>query len=253
MKKITMLISLIILLSMLAACGTAAQEESAQTALQEGVQAGASQEGAEVGSIKNSAQSAGEESQSGVQGERSTSIAIQLALGTFMLEETDYPIDSEQAAQLVSLWKAARSLNQNETTATQELDAVMRQIQNTMTPEQMGAIEDMELSFQDMGTIAEDMGLDFGGAGRFGDLTPEMQATMQAARESGQATGSGFGGGQGGIPGQGGGPGGGGGSGLSPEARETAIAARGDLSRATLGLPANLLDAVIEFLEARVD
>jgi hypothetical protein len=147
-----------------------------------------------------------------------------------------------------------RSLGESETTAAEELDAVVNQIQDTMKPEQLTAIEAMELSLQDMRTIAEEMGIQFGSGGRFEDLTPEMQATMEAARESGQFPGGGGGPG-GGIPGQGGGPGGGGGfggqGGLSPEARQTAIAERGGARGASLGLNPALLDAIIEFLEAK--
>ena len=158
---------------------------------------------------------------------------------------------------LLPLWKAARSLSQSETAATEELQAVIKQIEDTMTAEQLAALADTSLSFEDMGAIAEEFGLEFGG-GQFGDISPEMQATMQAARESGQFPPDGFGGagpGFGGAgPGGGAGPDGGlgPGGGLSPEQRQTAIAERGGFRRANLGIPAPLLDAVIEFLEAKL-
>jgi len=100
------------------------------------------------------------------------------------------------------------------------------------------------------------MGVDLGfGSGRFGDLTPEQQATLQAARESGQAPQNGFGGGAG-LPGErpggGGGFGQGGGSELSPEQQATVEARRSGSARAAIGVPAGLLDAMIEFLEAKV-
>jgi len=173
---------------------------------------------------------------------REISQELQLAMGTFILEETDYPIDAEQAAALLPLWKAARSLSQSETAATQEIEAVMRQIEDAMTAEQLDAIQAMGLTFEDMSVLFEELGVETGFAGRFRDMTPEMRATMEA---SGEASGGGFGGG-GGIPGAGGG----GGSGeLSPEARQTAIAERGGSRGATLGLNPALLDAIIEFLE----
>ncbi len=183
---------------------------------------------------------------------RETPQAIQLALGIFKLEGTEQALSTKQAAELLTLWKAARSLSQSETVAAEELQAVVSQIQDTMTPAQLDFLASMDLSFEDMGAIAEELGLDFGMAGRFGDITPEMQATMQAMRESGQFPEGGFGGGQG----LGGGPGsrgpGGGGfggeAGLSPEQRETAIAERGGFRQAGLGIPVQLLDAIIEYL-----
>ena len=170
-----------------------------------------------------------------------------LALGIFELEKTDYPISREQAGELMPLWKAARSLSESETSAAAELEAVMTQIQGTMSAEQVQAITDMQLTFQDMSEIAQELGLEIGsGGGQFGNMSPEMQATVQAARESGQRPG--------GMPPSGMAPSGGfgGGSGpgaeLDPAARETAMAERGGAPGANLGLNPALLDAVIEFL-----
>jgi len=186
--------------------------------------------------------------------ERELPLATLLMLGTFKLEDTDSPVTPAQAAELLPLWKALRSLDESETTAVEELEAVVNQIEGIMTSEQMAAIEAMQLSFEDMRTIGEELGIELGGFGRFGDLTPEMQATMEAARESGQLPGGdGF---PGGGPGMGMGPGGGGGlgggEGLDPEARQTAIAERGGVRGANLGLNSQLLDAMIELLQARV-
>lgn len=172
--------------------------------------------------------------------------AMQLALGTFKLDETSYPIDANQAAGLLPLWKAARTLSASETTATQEIEAVLKQIQNTLTPEQLGAILAMDLTMQDMDTIADELGLDLVGiGGGLGNMSPEMQATMQAARESAQGPPEGMA-----FPGAGGRPGGE--TGLSPDARQTAMAERGVSRGATMGLNPALLDAIIEFLEAKV-
>ena len=81
--------------------------------------------------------------------ERETPLALQLALGTFRLEETDYAVDAEQAAALLPLWKAARSLGQSETAASQEVEAVIKQIEGAMTNEQLTAIGAMNLSMKD--------------------------------------------------------------------------------------------------------
>jgi len=180
--------------------------------------------------------------------DREMPLAMTLALGTFKLEGSEYPLDPDQADEMLVLWKAVRSLSESDNTAVEEMDALFNQIQAVFSPEQLAEIEAMELSFQDMRAVAEQMGIELGfGGGRFGDLAPEQQATIEAARESGQFPRGGFGGG---FPG--GGPGGGpGGAGLSPEQRETAIAERGGFPRISLGLPQLLLEALIEFLEGK--
>lgn len=178
-----------------------------------------------------------------------TPLALKLALGTFKLEDTEYPVDSEQAAELLPLWKALRSMSESETAATAEVDALLNQILDTMTPEQITAINNMGLTGQDMATIFEELGLEIGGgAGRFGNMTPEQQATMQAARESGQLPAGGSGRGSG-VPGLK--PGGGEGE-FDPDARATAIAERGGARGAQLGLNPALLGAVIQFLEGKL-
>ena len=170
-------------------------------------------------------------------------------MGTFKLEETDYAIDSEQAAELLPLWKALRSLTESETAAIAEVDALLNQIVDTMTPEQLTAIDNMNLTRQDMAAVFEELGLELGGGvGRFGNMTPEQQATMQAARESGQLPAGGPGGGSG-VPGL---KPGGGSSEFDPDARATAIAERGGVRGANLGVSPVLIDTVIDFLENKV-
>jgi hypothetical protein len=174
---------------------------------------------------------------------RETPLALRLALGTFKLDKTDYPITAEQAKALLPLWKAASALSKSETAASQEIQALVNQIQNTLSPEQRKAIDDMGLSFRDMSSIAEEFGLDFGSGG-FGNMSPEMRAIMEAARASGQRPPGGFGGP--GFPG--GGPGGPG-EGFGGQSRGTATVTR---SGTGFGLPSSLYDAIIKFLEAKV-
>lgn len=184
--------------------------------------------------------------------EGETPLAMKLSLGSIKLDQTDYPISADQAGELLPLWKALRSLSESDTAATEEVEAVLNQIQDTMTPEQITAIEGMQLTGEEMRSMFEELGIEAGnGPGNFGNLTPEMQATRQAARESGQVQGMGPGGGMG-FPG--GGPGGGfpGGGEISPEARETAIAERGGTRSANSGVNPFLLEAVINFLESKL-
>ncbi len=190
--------------------------------------------------------------------------STQLVLGTLKLDETDNAIDGAQAATLLPLWKAVRSLSESETAAQAEVDALYKQIRGAMTSEQLEAIAAMELTRQDMAAVADELGLDFAARGFGGEITPEMQATMQALRESGQGPPEGFmpgmgpGGGEG-FPGGGQGPGGGGGfpgggfgggEDMTPEQRQTAIAERGGTRGMNTAMDAVFIDALIEMLEA---
>lgn len=256
MKKSILFVSIVLLVMICTACAAASSEVSdlVSTAGGAGAQGDRAQaqeygSGSQVNN-QGGSQPSGQDSQGpGFGGEMPQ--AMTLALVTFKLEETAYPVDAEQAAEMLVLWKAARSLSENDTTAEQELDAVVNQIQDVFSSNQQAQIEQMDLSFQDMQAVAEQMGIEFGFGGRFDDLTPEQQATIEAARESGQFPRGGPGGD---FPGggQGGGPGGGpGGAGLSPEQRETAIAERGGFQGVNLGLPTPILEAVIAFLETK--
>ena len=218
MKKIILTLTLLTLALILIACGGSASEaESAST------------------------------TQLSSAGEDDLSVEMQLALGTVKLDEGENAIDAAQAAELLPLWKALLSFSGSEITAPEEIEAVISQIEATMTTPQIEAIAAMQLSRDDFASVYEMLGLEIAVGG--GDITPEMQATMQAARESGEGPPEGFGGGQG----MGGGPGGGGGgeTALDPAARETAIAERGGTRGAGVSINITLLDAIIEFLEAK--
>lgn len=257
MKKMTFILVSLILILVLAACGETVNETGVTT---EGVDTSASDTPAitteDAESSTSDTQAGASEDAAGDTSviaaylnsdyENALSVPMQLVMGTFMLEDTELTVDSDQAAQLLPLWKAARSLGSSDTAAAEEVGAVYNQIQETMTPEQIAAIAAMQIGREDMFGVVQELGLSFGGGG--GDFTPEMQATAQAARASGQ----GFPGGFGGRPGGGGGPGGGaGGAGLSPEGQATAIAERGGTRGAGSGVNPAYLEAVILLLEGK--
>ncbi len=161
---------------------------------------------------------------------------IQLLVGTLLLEETPNAVTAEQAQELLPLWQMLRSLQQSGTASQMETDAVLNQIRAAMTPEQLAAIKDKQLSPTSMRDMAQDQGL---GGGEDED------------EASSGGPGGGFGppGGMG-PPGGGGAPGGmmmpGGGMDLSPEEQATAIA-----ERMSSGFGLALMDRLIEVLEAR--
>lgn len=233
MKKTILSLILIVLVLALTACNgaSAASETENNTDLSNNIEAATENE--------NNTDTA--------DGERQFSMPTEifLMLGTVKLDETDLALDAEQASQLLPLWKALRSLGESETAAQAEIDAVITQIENGLTSEQISALEAMELTMQDMGGVAETLGVELGNlGGGFGEITPEMKATREAARESGDSQGRGNGLG----PGSGQGPGS---AEIDPAARETAMAERGGTWGARSGINSVLLDAIIEFLAAK--
>jgi phage baseplate assembly protein gpV len=112
-------------------------------------------------------------------------VETQLVLGTLKLEGTPQAVDSAAAAKLVPLYTLLEQMTTSGTSAQAEIDAVLDQIQGTMTTDQIHAIAAMKLTQKDMTGF-------FGSAGGFSRTgTP----------------GAGFGGG-GGFPGGGGDAGG---------------------------------------------
>ena len=95
---------------------------------------------------------------------------VQLILGTLQLEATDLAVTTKQASSLAPLWKAMRSLGASDTAAEAEIEAVLDQIQESMTREQLEAIAAMELNQEDLFTAVQEIGLqpfDPGAEGRF--------------------------------------------------------------------------------------
>lgn len=80
-------------------------------------------------------------------------------LGIFKLEGTELAVDSVQAAALLPLWQAYRSLLNSDTTASAELEALQTQIDEALTAEQRDAIAAMNLTPQDMFAMAQELGV----------------------------------------------------------------------------------------------
>jgi len=118
-------------------------------------------------------------------------VGSQLALGTIRLEETENGVTPEQAAALLPLWQAIQAGTlQGET----ETNAVLKQIERVMTPEQLAAIAALQSTWDDLQAWAESQGVSLGPspeeiAARQAEggqeLSPEAQATRQAMGEGG--------------------------------------------------------------------
>jgi len=183
-------------------------------------------------------------------GDGEVPVLTQLMLGTLRLEGTDLAVDSAQAAELVPLWKVLRSLTTSDTAAEAEIEAVINQIQGTMGVDQIEEILAFEINPDDMRSIIQDLGIEFGPPEGFEGFDGEDFNPDQFRQQFGG--GGGGGGPFGGGGGQQGGFQGGGGD-FDPEAFATQRAERGLEGFGDFGGRAGafLFGPLIEMLEER--
>jgi hypothetical protein len=136
--------------------------------------------------------------------ENAAPASTQVALGILRLEDTPQAVTPAQAKTLLPLWQAFQgSALQNQA----ERNAVLKQIEGTLTAEQVQAIAAMKLTQDDMRTWMEEHGMSQGAPGGPPDnLTDEQRAAFQATVEAsgGQLFQRGQGPGARGTPGAGG-------------------------------------------------
>jgi len=187
---------------------------------------------------------------SGPQGDPATGglpEATQLLIGTLKLEDTDQAVTAKQAVELLPLWQTMKVISESDTAAQQETEALITQIQETMTTEQRQAITDMNLTREDMLSIMQEQGLALGGGPAGGQNTNPQGGNPNGGFPGGAPPQGGF---PGGGPG-GGGPGGGGqGSGLTQDQIATAQASRQQGGGSLV--PSMLINALIEHLQEKV-
>jgi hypothetical protein len=110
----------------------------------------------------------------------------QLMLGTIQLEGTENAVTPGQAQALLPLWQALRG----GVTVQTEVAAVLKQIEGTMTSEQLEAIAAMQLTQEGLRAWMQEQGADvsggFPGAGGGQEVSPEVRATRQAEFGSGE-------------------------------------------------------------------
>lgn len=138
------------------------------------------------------------------------SLTDKLAPGILKLEGTDLAVTPEQAAELLPLWKAVKSLGSSDTATQLEIDAVYQQIQDALTAEQLAAIEALDLSGENMRTLMSELGIDMNAPFDTGLTDSERATKIAELRASGNLPQGGFGGGPGGGAGGGQPPSGGG-------------------------------------------
>lgn len=192
---------------------------------------------------------------------------MELLIGTFKLEETDLAVSSDQASQLLPLWQVLQSLATSDTAASEEIAAVVNQIKDTMTSQQIDAITAMNLTQQDVMSVMDKAGLSFSASG-----ASSTSNASSGSSQSGFPAGGGDSGAAGGPPSGGGDPGAaggppaggrapaaggdasgmGGGQQLDPGQIATLQAGRTQSGGASSQIPTSLLNALIELLQKKV-
>jgi hypothetical protein len=86
------------------------------------------------------------------------SLEEQMLVGTIKLESTSQAVSAAQAKDLLPLWETLQSMASSGTAASQETDAVVSQIESTMSPEQISSITAMDLTQKDLVAAATDTG-----------------------------------------------------------------------------------------------
>lgn len=119
--------------------------------------------------------------------EGALSVRNQLALGILGLEGSANEITEEQAAALLPLWQGLRGTTRSGASAVAEVDALLSQIEETLTPAQLEAVAAMQLTQDRLGEWAASQGITLGtdsgaggGMGAGGGLSDEERATRQA-------------------------------------------------------------------------
>lgn len=150
-------------------------------------------------------------------------VPSQLALGIINLKDKPNAVNSKEGAALLPLWKGLLALAETATSSTVEINALIGQIQDSMTPEQLQAIAAMKLTQADFAKVG------FGGGGGNGAIrTPGAGRTGATGGAGGNRTGGNGGGGNFGGPG-----GGGFGGGIPGAAGGNTAAGQGTVSNAT--------------------
>ncbi|MGE5252084.1 MAG: hypothetical protein ACM3QS_17905 [Bacteroidota bacterium] len=171
--------------------------------------------------------------------ESSLAPSARLILGTLKLEGTAEAVTARQAAALLPLWQVYQGLQESGTAAQEEIDALVQQIQETMTSSQVQSMQAMSLTQADIMSVMVEQNIAEAGP---------QQAVTRTASGSGPQAGP-----EGGMPpaDMGGEPGM-----VGAAAPVSASSSTGGSSssqvQAGSGVPSALLDALIQLLETRI-
>ena len=166
-----------------------------------------------------------------------------MAVGTLKLEGSGEAIDAQTAAELLPLWQAVNSLGNSDTTSAVEMQAIYKQIQETMSAAQVQAIAKMQVTSQ----MAVQYALEAGMVSQVGAPSGDSAAAQASDSASSGQSGGGM---PMGDPGMGGPPDGGMGPGTASGGTQTGITG-GTRGLQSTGIENILVEAVIELLQTK--
>ena len=114
-------------------------------------------------------------------------IRNQLLLGIIRLEGTEQAVNSEQTAELTTLWQAFAALSDSGTAAPEETEAIQNQIIAALTAEQVNAIAAMQLTNAKLQEFYVETGISEVKTPEPG-VTPESQRMSDLPQEDREAT-----------------------------------------------------------------
>jgi hypothetical protein len=126
-------------------------------------------------------------------------IQSKLGIGILKLEGTSLEVTADQAKTLLPLWKALRSLSTNDSIPAVEISALYKQIQESMTSDQLQVIQRLTWTEEDLNAMMQQFGIQADPSAYSGNLTSSQSIQAQSQNVGVQtAAGSPAGGG---IPG----------------------------------------------------
>ena len=170
MNKKTLVIALVGLLFVLAACSPAATPTPTQAP--QGFAGGGN----------------------GANNTRSLNADTKLAIGIFKLEGTSNAVTAAEAKTLLPLWQQVKTLSATAGAPQADLQTVYTQIQGDLTSDQVSAIDGMNLTQADVQTMMTQLGIQItpgafgGGGGNNGTPFPTQSADQRATRTAQRAT-----------------------------------------------------------------
>jgi hypothetical protein len=179
-----------------------------------------------------------------------------LAIATLNLEGTPQAVDAAQAAKLLPLWELLVQLNASNSTAPQEIQAVVDQIRLAMTAAQLQAIDKMQITPAD--AFAGFQGGQSGrtgsanGSGNGGGSSSSSGTRRNQGGQSFFFGGGGPGGGPGGFAGGGFGGGTNAARGATASSTQTANGSTQSTQEAANAVSGFLANRVIRLLESKV-
>jgi hypothetical protein len=154
MKKIIFISLILILASVLAACTTLSGQGAAPGGAPSGIPGGGT-----VGAGGPGGGQGQSTTGNGTAQTQTMPVDSIVGIGIIKLEGTDSAIDSETATNLLPLFKALKALSTNSNTSVAEMTALNKQIKNTLTADQLTAIENLKITSADVNKLLKEKGL----------------------------------------------------------------------------------------------